>query len=150
MPPDPVAAAGSEADALERLGNPARTIATRHAVQLREEGEILRRRQARVERLFLRSHVQHSPHGRHVVHDVLAIDPHVAAGRTDARRDHRERGRLPGPVRAEQAEYLALADLEGDPAHHLSAVVLPPQVTERHGGRDGAHLRERALRLPSP
>jgi hypothetical protein len=53
--------------------------------------------------------------------DVEAGEPSAAGGRFDRRRQHPDRGRLAGAVRAEQAEHLAGGDLEVDAPHGLDA-----------------------------
>src|SRR5205085_268238 len=46
-----------------------------------------------------------------------------------------DRRRLPGPVRAQQAEDLALRDLEGDPANGLEVAVALAQARYRYGAQ---------------
>src|SRR5947209_6286964 len=70
---------------------------------------------------------------------VEAQDAHLPAGAVAIALEDLHRRRLAGAVGAEQAEDLAAADLEGDPAHGLDAVVGLPQVVDLDGGRGHDH-----------
>ena len=56
---------------------------------------------------------------------VGAGDGRLAGGRREERREHPERGGLAGPVRAEEAEDLAGADVEVDAADGFDVAALP-------------------------
>jgi hypothetical protein len=55
--------------------------------------------------------------------DVGPVEPDRAGRGRDEARDHVERGRLAGAVGAEQADDLALAQLERDVVHHVALAV---------------------------
>ena len=65
----------------------------------------------REEGVALEDRVHRPPIGREPV-DVLTADQDLPGGRCDEATDEVQRGRLPAPGRAEQAEELAFLDLE--------------------------------------
>ena len=71
------------------------------------ELEVLGGGQRAVDRDRLRDVADRLPHGEAVADDVVAGDERAAVRRAQQRREHADRRRLAGAVRAEQAEHLA-------------------------------------------
>ena len=82
-----------------------------HAVHLEREGEILRDRHVREQRVVLEDHADAALVRRHVV-DALAVERDRAGGRILEAGEHHERRRLAGAGRPEEREELAARKLE--------------------------------------
>src|SRR5690606_23213438 len=61
---------------------------------------------------------------------IGACDSRCAGRDRHERREHAHRRRLPGSVGAKEAEYLALVDAQGDPAHRLYLTTSPRVVLD--------------------
>src|SRR5205814_8379686 len=109
--PAPLAAAGRADRPLEQLFEPegrgdlldVRLDAPGVGVDL----EVPAGREAPVEDLLLEDDAALRPRGERLGRDVVAGEPRAAARRPDGRRQHPDRGRLAGAVRAEKPEDLA-------------------------------------------
>ena len=77
--------------------------------------------------------------------DVEPGEPRAAAGRDDRGREHPDRRRLAGAVRADEAEHLAALDLEVDALHRLDPArvgLLEPAHLDRGAGwHQRSHLQ---------
>jgi hypothetical protein len=94
----------------------------RHVVQLGEEAQVLATGQAPVEGALVG--VDEADHGLDLVlvHHVVPADARAPrVGEHQAGQDLQERG-LPGPVRSEEAEHLALRHLQGHPPQRLHPI----------------------------
>src|SRR5262245_3316554 len=109
---DAVAASGCEADLLEQAVDPPPTHGRRHAVERPEEVEVLLGGEHRVEADLLRRQADAPSDLGRLVNRACAEHQHVAARGRQQGGEHRQRGRLPGAVGAEQAERLAGRNLE--------------------------------------
>ena len=105
-----------------------------------EVQQVLPPRQVAVEvrRLDDRADVRHGP--REVPRHVEAADPDATAVRPREADEHPDRRRLAGPVRAQESEDLAGADLEGDVRNRLAAAEALGEVL---GGEDDLGLSHR-------
>src|SRR5262249_21882898 len=108
-----------EADQLEQLLGPPPL----DAVELREEAQVLQAAHARVEVLVGEHQVDQRPDARPLPRDVEAEDGGAAAARSRAAAEDADRRRLAGAVVAEQAEDLALGDVERDAVERLHLAV---------------------------
>ena len=118
MPPDRFFTCASrhsrELDRLEQLVDQLLALRARHAVQLREDDQVLFDAQLEVARHRLRDDADRAAHAVGLLDDVEAVDERGARGRRQQRRQHADQRRLAGAVRAEQAEDLAFLDGEAD------------------------------------
>ena len=131
-----------EVDGLEELRDIALPLRARHAIELGVQTHVLLGGQIGVECRVLEDQPDIAPHGVALGVHVEAGDGGAAAGRLDQRAEHRDGGRLAGPVWAQEAEDLAGRDLEVDPAHGLDLAVALGEAA--HGdGRRGGRRRER-------
>ncbi len=128
---------GVEADPLEQVVGALAALGGRDSLQRRLQADQLAAGHQRVERRFLQGDADRGAHRPRFAADVVAGDAGAAAGRQQQRGQHPHRGRLAGPVRAEEAEDFALLDLEVDPLHgeHLAEGALQP------GGDDRRHAQ---------
>src|SRR5437899_11922365 len=86
----------------------------RHPVELGEHPDVLARRQEAVaRRLSAGDHVDPLADRERVLRDIVARDEGLSGRREEKRREDLDERRLPRAVRAEKAEELALADLQG-------------------------------------
>src|SRR5207237_9296534 len=86
-----------------------------HAVELGEHPDVLPRGQETVSRsLTAGDHVDSLTNRERILRHVVARDERLARGRQEERREDFDQRRLPGAIRAEQAEQLALPNLDGD------------------------------------
>src|SRR5207248_6481001 len=83
--------------------------------------EVAATRQRAVDDRLLEDDAARAPCCERRSRDVMAGEPSAAGRRLDRRGQHPDRGRLPGPVRAEQAEDLTRFDPEIDALHGLDA-----------------------------
>jgi hypothetical protein len=107
--------AALEADQFEELFD-ARLLDLRgHAVELCEVAQVVVAREPFVDAALAAEDVADAlPDLARVLDDVVAEDAGVPRGRDQERDQHLDRRRLAGAVRPEQAEKLALLDLEAD------------------------------------
>ena len=101
--------------------------------------QVLATRRLAVDPGVLRHVAEGAPCAVRMAEDVVAGDERPASVRLGERRQDADGGRLPGPVRAEQPEDLALAHGEGDAVERLNRTVVLAQVLGddrvRHSGR---------------
>ena len=111
-------------DELEHLGHAALDLGALDALPAQPERDVLEDRQVREQGVVLEDRV-HVPLERRKPRHVLALELDQAAGRLLEPADHPERGRLAAAGRAEEAEELAVTDLEVDLVdRHLVAELL--------------------------
>src|SRR6185312_11027248 len=126
-----------EPDELERLLDPSARLGRRDTGHLETEADVVAHGHVREQRVRLEDGVDAPPVRRQRL-DALVADPDLAGRRVHEAADQVERRRLAAPGRTEQAEELALADLEVRRADgDLRAVVLR-HVDQADGGI-GAH-----------
>ena len=106
-----------EAEHLEEIRRHAPGGLRTHPEVAAVEVEVLPDAQAPVERVRLRDDADQALGLRRVRDDVDAREPGPALGRDDAGREHPDRGRLAGAVRAEQPEDLTLVHVEVEVDH---------------------------------
>ena len=135
----PLAGPLVEADDLEHLADPPLQRVAAHPVQLAEEAQVLGRGQLRVDRELLRDVPDRLLRVRRADVDRASGDVHLPAVTLQEAADHRDRGRLAGPIRPEQAVGLGWTDAEPDTVHRRSlAIALPEAVADEDiavGGR---------------
>jgi hypothetical protein len=112
--PHEVARAVAHADALQHFGDARARQGARQAVQAGVEAEHLFDAQLAVERHALGQVADAAAHLQRAVHHVVARDGNGAAGGGQVARQDAHGGGLPRSVGPEQADHLALRDLEGD------------------------------------
>ncbi len=134
-----------QADALEQLVAAARALVAREAVQRRLQANVVAARQERVQRSLLERRADQLAHLRAVLDDVEPADDRAAAGGRHQRGQHVDGGRLPGPVRAEEAVDLPVGDLEIDPVDGSNGLELADEPL----GDDRAHRETVATAGPS-
>ena len=122
-----------EADDLEHLADAPLQRVTAHAVQLAEEAQVLGRGQLRVDRELLRDVPDRLLRLRRADVDRASGDVHLATVTLQEAADHRDRGRLAGTVRPEQAVGLGWTDAEPD-AVDGGAIAVP--LAEPVAGED--------------
>src|SRR4029453_14684644 len=83
---------------------------------------VLPRRELAVEAWILKYDPEAAPDVRRLRGRIETVNPDRAADRRDQRREHLDRRRFAGAVRAEEGEDLAGGDIERDAAHsgHLT------------------------------
>ena len=96
-----------EPDPLDQRVAAGDPLLARKAVQRRLQPHVVAGGQVRIEGRFLERGADRRPHRRAFADDVVAGDPGAAAGRRQQRRQHVDRRRLAGAVRAEEAVDLA-------------------------------------------
>src|SRR5256885_5285756 len=116
----PLLLASGQPDELEQLGDPRALLLRRHRVELGEVAEVVETGEALVEPALAAEDVADPlAHLARVLDHVEPEHARRARGRDQQRDQHLDRGRLAGAVRSEEAEELALGDLEGDAPHRL-------------------------------
>ena len=90
----------------------------RHAAHLHAEGDVLRHRHVRIERVGLEHHGDVALRRVQLV-DARAVDADLALGDRLQPGDHVEQRRLAAARRADQHEEAALLDVEVDALEHL-------------------------------
>ena len=150
---------GRKADESEQLGNPllARTRRAGEVMDVERLTEDIGHRLPRVERgegiLKDDRHVApHPPHrARPQAQDVPALEAHLAGGRLDQAQDRPAQGRLAASRLADQAERLALPDIEVDSVDGTDLADHPTDHARAHGEPcpKPSHLDERLGRRPS-
>ena len=123
---------------LQHLGDLRRRLVAPHPVAQQPVGDVLLDRHVREQRVGLEHHVGRPLVGRQPGH-VLPVDLDAPEGRRLEAREHPEQRRLAAARAAEQAEQLALPDVEAD-------VVDGDEVAELLGDLLDAHER----RVPRP
>jgi hypothetical protein len=68
---------------------------------------------------LMKGEADRAPHCAGIADGVVSGDNRGPRRRREQRPEHPHRGRLAGPVRPEQAEHLALGDLERHAPNHL-------------------------------
>src|SRR5207249_12069110 len=120
----------------------------RDAVELGEHPDVLPRGQETVSRsLTAGDHVDSLTNRERILRHVVPRDGRLARGRQEERREDFDQRRLPGAIRAEQAEQLALPNLDGDPIQRGDRTELlvpfargalsaePPLFSREHSGQ---------------
>ena len=105
----------AQVELLEQPGGSGASVRRAHALQASEQPQVLGRGQVIVDRCVLPGHPEQLADAMGLARDVHA--EHLGVPRVDRqqRGEHPQHRRLSGPVRAEDAEDLALANLEVDP-----------------------------------
>src|SRR4029077_3823407 len=114
-----------DAQFIEKFFEALRALCGREWERLQNRQNVVFDRQLPKDRRLLRKITNAS--SRPLVHrefgDVLSVEQYSAGVRLNEANDHIERGRLPGPVRAEQSDYFTLLQPECDVVHDLSAAI---------------------------
>ena len=122
-----------ETDHLEQLADARPLLPRVDPVELGEVAQVVERREALVEAAVTAEDVADAlAHPVRVLDDVAPEDARLPRRRDQQGDEHLDRRRLPGPVRPEQAEQLALLDREAHAAHRLDLERAP---SERPGRR---------------
>src|SRR5262249_6813510 len=108
------------------------------------EPEVLLGGQVEVECRLLEDDADLTADAERLALDVEAGDPRRAARRLEQRRQHPDRGRLAGAVRAEEAEELAGTDVEVDRVDRPDATVVATESRNCDGGY-GGHVPAESL-----
>src|SRR5439155_14748590 len=153
LEPAALAAAVARDGPVEELGEPKRPAELADAVpggawldapEAGVEVEIAAAGQGAVDDRVLEDHAACSTGGERLARNVEAGDPRAAAGRDDRRREHADRRRLAGAVRAEQTEHLSGGDPEVDALHGLDTarvgLVQPAHVDRGLFESGGLHV----------
>jgi hypothetical protein len=111
----------------QKAGDLALRLGAPYPVEGGGETQVLPPGELVVGRGLLEDDADPATHLSRLLHDVQAVDGGASLRRTEERREHVDRSRLPGAVRSEESEDLALTYLEGD-------------------ARDGAYLAVEDLR----
>ena len=104
-----------EPHAVEQLLRARAALLLGDALQRRLEAKVVARGEERVERGLLERDADEPADLRPVLHDVVAADERRPGGRRQQRGQDVDGGRLPGPVRPEEAVDLTRRDGEVDP-----------------------------------
>src|SRR5439155_7509288 len=145
-----------EADARQDLvgsavfarGAPAEAVRTR--LRGERDGHVVARGQW-IEELVPLVHAREAAPGeleRRATRDVLARQPHGAAGRRDLAGEHVEEGRLPRAVRADERPALALRDRERHAVEGRYAAERAAQIAHVYHGRTRAQAARVAPTMP--
>src|SRR5688572_27295820 len=117
---DALLLAALQADHLEQLVDPGALALRLDAIELREIPEVVERREPLVEPAVAAEDVSDAlAHPVRVLDDVAAEHERLPRRGDEEGDQHLDRRRLAGAVRPEEAEQLALADLEADAANGL-------------------------------
>jgi hypothetical protein len=122
-------AEGSQAEHVEQLvaaGPPAG-----HAVNFGENGHVLVDRQVAVQRKSLAEIADPARQRLVIAHRIEPEHGHAASSGSSRPRNRAERGRLPGAVRADQAEHLPLPHGEGQAIDRRQCSVPPDKPLDR-------------------
>jgi hypothetical protein len=114
----PALGEAAELDELEHGGHALGDLGLRHAVLLQSESDVLLDVHVREKCIGLEHHVDRPLIRRHAGH-VLAVDQYPAGARRLETPEHAQERRLAATRCAEQAEDLALVDLEADVVNRL-------------------------------
>ena len=98
----------------EELGRPLPRFALSEVVQFSYQHQVLEAGQQSVNGDRLPGHADRGPHCVRLAGQLVPSDPGLARVRLAQRAQDAHRGRLPGPVRAEQREDRALGDVQVD------------------------------------
>ena len=99
-------------------------IRTRHAVQLRGDGQVFVDREVAVERRRLGQVTDAGLRGRRLFEEVDAADPDLARRRREVAGQHLHRRGLAGAVRAEKAQDFAAGEGQRHVAHGAAGTVI--------------------------
>ncbi len=126
-----------EVDDREHLVDPTGELAAAQPVQPPEEREVLAGAEVRVDREVLGHVADRALERRSRGVQGLPGEQHLAGVAAEDPADHRDRRRLPGAVRTEQAVGLARRDLEADAVDRLALAeaLSQPRAAEDGGGR---------------
>src|SRR5205823_13133544 len=137
-----------QAEDMHQLVDPLLGDLRRDAVELGEHPDVFPRGQETVSRsLTAGDHVDSLTNRERILRHVVARDERLARGRQEERREDFDQRRLPGAIRAEQAEQLALPNLDGDPIQRGDRTELlvpfargalsaePPLFSREHSGQ---------------
>ena len=122
-----------QGDELEDLVDARAELGPREAVHLAPEQQVLASAHVRVKRDVLRDDADGLLDGLRVGDHGVTVHERVAAAGVQQAREHGDGGALAGPVRAEEAEDLALGDVEAhavDGQHALGRIVPFAQVLD--------------------
>mmetsp|Transcript_12369 Transcript_12369/g.43313 ORF Transcript_12369/g.43313 Transcript_12369/m.43313 type:complete len:351 (-) Transcript_12369:3-1055(-) len=117
-----------EADGVQRTLQHLRLALRRQPLDAGVEGEVLAHRHARVEHVELRAHADDLVHVGHARGDVEARDACAAARRREQPSEYRDRRRLAGAVRAQQAQHLVVPHAQAEVVEGRLVPVRLPQV----------------------
>src|SRR5690606_10257213 len=133
------AAHAREVDQPQRLLHPPGDLRLRHLPLAQREGDVLRDRHVREERVVLEDHAEVAA-VRRQRRDVAPAQPDGSRGDVGEARDHVERGGLARAARPEQGEELAGGDVDVDVVHHERSRPVPlAQVHQLDSSVTGRH-----------
>jgi hypothetical protein len=115
-----------EADALEELVRVHLAAVLADALQRRLQSKVVATGEQRVERRLLERDADHRAHLRAFLDDVVATDTCSSGRWRQQRRQDVDGGRLPGPVRAEEAVDLTRSDGDVDAVDGARALLVLP------------------------
>ena len=118
----------AQPDELEQLVDARVQRLAGHPVDPALQEEVLAAGRLPVDAGVLRDVAEHAAHARGMRDDVLAADERAARVGLRQRRQHADGRRLPGAVRAEQPEHLALAHRERHAVERLHGLVALVEV----------------------
>ena len=159
VPLDALLLAAVEPDELEQLVDPRALHLGVDAVELGEVAQVVERGEPLVEPAVAAEDVADAlPDPLRVLDDIVPEHAGRARGGDQERDQHLDRRRLAGAVRTEQAEELALLDLEADPSDGLHLDRPAPErpgrrlvgAAEVDGFDDGRHARRVYSRAARP
>jgi hypothetical protein len=132
-----------EIDGFEQIRDVALALRARHIVQLGVDGEIFFHGEVDVAGEGLGDDTDEVPHRIGFLLHVVACDHRAALGDGDKGGHHADEGGLAGAIRAQQAEDLAIRNLEADTFDRLEAPVTLDNVLDGDGRRRRCRGRRR-------
>jgi hypothetical protein len=108
----------------QQLRGPLLALALAQPVKPALQPQVLAGGQVRVERRLLERRADRAPHRGTLLDDVVARDEGRARGRRQQRRQHVDRRRLSGAVRAQEAVDLARLDAQVDAVDRFDVLEL--------------------------
>ncbi len=127
------AAVAAEPHQRQGLLDPAIDVGAAELTHFQPEGDVLRHRHVREQRIALEHHAGVAP-PRRQQRDVLARQPDVAGRRLDEARDHAQGRGLAAARGAQQHQKFAVGDRERDLAHGIEIAVVFGEAVERQVG----------------
>ncbi len=118
---------------IEQFRHPVADFGAGQVVALQAIGDVLLHAHMREQRIGLEHHIDGAVVGRNVRH-VLAVDFNGARGRAFETRQHAQQGRFARARSAEQAEELALVDVERHVGHGRDVTELLGDVADADEG----------------
>ena len=113
----------------------ARTLAgCRHPPDVRDELEVVVDEHIVIQGCGFRQVPQNFFDFQGLLVDGIVFHPDAARGRFQKARQHAQGGGFSGPVRAQQPQNFALADIEGDVVHRAKSVVVFGQALDTNHG----------------